>query len=277
MRLCERLKITTGGITKESEQFGNGIPLPSHGVILHGQWSRVNTAGCSGVYRLNYCELFCYNVLIVDPRREQTLPEEMLNTLTCGAGLCLSVAAAALLVIKASIQGDAWCVVSASIYGASLVLLFFFSTLYHSIRAKKAKQILEIFDHCTIYLLIAGTYTPFTLVTLRGPWGWSLFGSVWGLALCGILFKIFFINRFRVVSAVVYLLMGWAVATAIQPLTQHLAPLGVGWLLAGGIIYSVGLIFYAWKKLYFHAIWHFFVLAGAACHFFAVFCFVLPA
>lgn len=211
-------------------------------------------------------------------RREQTLSEEILNSITCGIGLALSVAALVILIVSASLRGDAWKIVGVSIYGTSIVLLFLFSTLYHSIPSKKAKYVFEILDHCTIYVLIAGTYTPFTLVTLRGPWGWSLFGAVWGLAFFGILFKAFFISRFRVLSAVVYLLMGWLVVIALGPLLRHLAPAGIGWLLAGGVIYSAGLIFYAWKKLPFHhTVWHLFVLAGCVCHFFAVLFYVLPA
>lgn len=209
---------------------------------------------------------------------KQTVLEEIFNSITCGVGLCLSIAALAILVVFASLGGDAWRIVGVSIYGASLVLLFLFSTLYHSISSKKAKHFFEILDHCMIYVLIAGTYTPFALVTLRGPWGWSLFGTIWGLAILGILFKIFFISRFRALSAIVYLLMGWIVIIALDPLLKNLAPAGVLWLLAGGIIYSVGLIFYVWKKMIFsHTVWHLFVLMGCCCHFFSVLYYVLPA
>lgn len=209
--------------------------------------------------------------------RPQTMLEEVFNSITCGVGFCLSLAALAVLVVSASLQRDAWRIVSVSIYGVSLVLLFLFSLLYHSIPSQKAKHVFEILDHCTIYVLIAGTYTPFALVTLRGPWGWSLLGTVWGLALFGILFKVFFINRFRVFSAIVYLLMGWLIVIAIRPLSRHLAVPGIGWLAAGGIIYSIGLLFYSWKKMLFHhTVWHLFVLAGCSCHFFAVLFYVLP-
>jgi hemolysin III len=164
-----------------------------------------------------------------------------------------------------------------SIYGTSLALLFLFSTLYHSIPAKKVKHVFEVLDHCTIYLLIAGTYTPFMLVKLRSVLGWSLLVAVWLLALFGIVFKSFFINKFRVLSACVYLLMGWLIVIAAGPLKEQLALAGIAWLLAGGIIYSLGLIFYAWKKLPFHhTIWHLFVMVGCACHFVAVFFYVLP-
>ncbi len=211
-------------------------------------------------------------------QREQTVLEEVLNSVTCGAGLLFSVAALVVLVVWAGLGGDAWRIVGASVYGSSLAMLFLFSTLYHSIPSGNAKRSFEILDHCMIYVLIAGTYTPFALVTLRGPWGWSLFGVVWGLALFGILFKVFFIARFRVLSALVYLLMGWLVIAALRPLTRNLAAAGIGWLLAGGVTYSVGLLFYGWKKLPFHhTIWHLFVLAGCACHFVAVFFYVLPS
>jgi len=212
-----------------------------------------------------------------DNRHGQTLLEEIFNSITCGVGFCLSVTALVMLIVSASQVGDAWRIVSVSIYGVSLALLFLFSTLYHAISSKKVKYFFEILDHCTIYVLIAGTYTPFALVTLRGAWGWSLLGVVWGLTVFGIVFKVIFISRFRAFSAVVYLLMGWLVVVALRPLLQHLAPAGIGWLLAGGMIYSAGLVFYAWKKLPFHhTIWHLFVLTGSVCHFVAVFYYVLP-
>jgi len=213
----------------------------------------------------------------LDHRHEQTAREERFNAITCGVGFSLSIAALVVLIVSASRAGDAWKIVSASIYGTSLTLLFLCSTLYHALSSKKAKDVFEILDHCTIYVLIAGTYTPFTLVTLRGPWGWSLFGAVWALAILGIVFKAIFISRFRVLSAVVYLLMGWLVVIAVRPLSQHVAAAGIGWLLAGGVIYSAGLIFYAWKTLPFHhTIWHVFVLAGSGCHVVAVLKYVLP-
>lgn len=213
----------------------------------------------------------------LDHRHAQTALEERFNAITCGVGFGLSIAALVMLIVSASRAGDAWRIVGASIYGTSLALLFLCSTLYHAISSKKAKGVFEILDHCTIYVLIAGTYTPFTLVTLRGAWGWSLFGAVWALAVLGIVFKAIFISRFRVLSAVVYLLMGWLVVIAVRPLSQHVAAAGIGWLLAGGVIYSAGLIFYAWKTLPFHhTIWHVFVLAGSGCHFVAVLKYVLP-
>ena len=211
-------------------------------------------------------------------RIKQTHIEEVFNTVTCGIGLCLSIAALAILVTLASLRGDALKIVSFSIYGTSLIGLFLFSTLYHWVRSEKAKHVFEILDHCAIYILIAGSYTPFTLITLKGAWGWSLFGVVWGLTVAGIVFKAFFVKKFKVFSVMIYLLMGWLVVIALQPLTQNLAAEGIGWLAAGGLIFSFGVSFYAFKKLPFHhVIWHLFVIAGCACHFFSIFFYVLPS
>ncbi len=208
--------------------------------------------------------------------RPQTVIEEVFNSITCGVGACLSLVGLVVLVVLAALAGDPWRIVSMSVYGASLVLLFLSSTLYHALPDKEAKHIFEILDHCMIYVLIAGTYTPFALVTLNGAWGWSIFGTVWGLALLGIAFKIFFINRFRLLSLVVYLLMGWLIVVALHPLMQNLAPAGIAWMLAGGLIYSSGVIFYRWHKLPFHhTIWHGFVLMGAFCHYVVVYRYVL--
>ncbi len=213
----------------------------------------------------------------MDCHRDQTILEEVFNSLTCGIGLCLSVAAAVVMIVLASLGGDIWRIVSVSIYGVSLMVLFLFSVLHHGISSSKTKRVLEILDHCAIYVLIAGTYTPFALVTLRGPWGWSLFGIVWTLAFFGILFKVVFSTRFRVFSLAVYLLMGWLIIFALEPLRQHLDSAGIVWLAAGGVIYSAGVIFYAWRKLPFHhTLWHLFVLAGCACHFFSVLLYVIP-
>ena len=208
---------------------------------------------------------------MMDHSREQSALEEFFNSITCGAGLCLSIVALVILVVSASLHGDPRRVVSLSIYGASLVFLFTCSTLYHSFRDKKAKHALEILDHSAIYVLIAGTYTPFALVTLKGAWGWSLFGIVWGLALAGTVFKIFFVKRFKAFLVTLYLLMGWLAVGALGPLTQRLAAGGVRWLAAGGLIFTLGVFFYAFKRLPFqHAIWHLFVLMGCACHFFSI-------
>ena len=206
-----------------------------------------------------------------------SLKEELANSITHGLGAALSIAGLVILVVLSSIQGDAWRIVSFSIYGTCLVLLYTASTLYHSFQSVRVKHVFKIMDHSAIYLLIAGTYTPFTLVLLRGIWGWSLFGIIWGLTITGILFKIFFVNRFSVLSTIIYLLMGWLIIIAFQPMITHVPSGALYWLLAGGIAYSAGTIFYAWEKLPFHhAIWHLFVLAGSLCHFFAVLFYVLP-
>lgn len=203
--------------------------------------------------------------------------EESINAWTHGLGALLSLAGLVVLVILASRNGDAWHIVSCSIYGLTLVLLFSSSTLYHSFRNERVKHVLRIVDHAAIFLLIAGTYTPFVLVTLRGGWGWSLFGVVWGLALAGIVFQVFFVSRFRVLQTLIYLLMGWLVVIALKPLLTRVPLPGLLWLLAGGLSYTVGALFYLWKKLpYHHAVWHLFVLAGGVCHYFAILFYVLP-
>ncbi len=189
----------------------------------------------------------------------------------------MSVVGLVLLVVRAALYGSAWEVVSFSIYGSSLILLYLASTLYHGFQSKRVKEILRIFDHSAIYFLIAGTYTPFLLITIRGPWGWSLFGVIWGLALIGITFKIIFGPRYELVSTIFYLLMGWVVIIAIKPLLAVLPFAGFMWLLGGGLAYSLGVIFYAWEKLpYNHAIWHGFVLAGSFFHFFGILFHVAP-
>ena len=203
--------------------------------------------------------------------------EELFNSITHGAGVILSIAALVLLIVFSSIYGNASHVVSCTIFGVTLILLYSASTLYHSIQKPQVKSVCKILDHSCIYLLIAGTYTPFLLVTLRGVLGWTMFAVIWFLALAGVLFKVFFVNRFKMLSTIAYLLMGWIIIFAIKPLIDSLPSGGVVWLIAGGLAYSLGVIFYAWKKLPFnHAIWHLFVLAGSMCHFFAVIFYVLP-
>lgn len=207
-----------------------------------------------------------------------TAREELANSLTHGLGAVLSVAGLVLLVVFAARHGDAWHVVSTAIFGTTLVLLYTASTLYHSLRGDRLKQRLQKFDHAAIFLLIAGTYTPFVLVPLRGPWGWSLFGVVWGLAVVGVALKFWFAGRFRLVSTLIYLAMGWLVMIAIKPLVAALPSGGVKLLVAGGLCYTGGAVFYLWKRLpYHHAVWHLFVLGGSACHWAAVFCYVVPA
>lgn len=200
-----------------------------------------------------------------------TLGEEIVNGITHGIGAVLSIAGLVVLVVLAVLYGTIWHIVSFSIFGASLIILYTASTLYHSIQAPKARPILRIIDHSSIFLLIAGTYTPFLLTALRGPWGWTLFGVVWGIALLGIIFKIFFIGKLEVLSTLAYVGMGWLCIVAIKQLLAAMPPYGVAWLIAGGIVYTVGVLFYAIKKIpYNHAIWHLFVMGGSFCHFFAV-------
>jgi hemolysin III len=202
--------------------------------------------------------------------------EELANAVTHGLGLLLSVAGLVLLVVAAARHGDAWQVTSVAIYGASLVVLYTTSTLYHSIPGAERKRVLRKFDHAAIFLLIAGSYTPFLLVSLRGPWGWSLFGVVWGLAVVGIALKFWFAGRFRTVSTLLYLAMGWLVMVAVKPLALALGAGGFRPLIAGGLCYTLGAGFYLWKRLpYHHAVWHVFVLCGSVCHWAAVYSYVL--
>lgn len=203
--------------------------------------------------------------------------EELLNVITHGLGFLLSIAALVLLVVFATLYGDAWHIVSFSIYGFSLVVLYLASTLFHSARSPKLRKRLNIFDHSAIYILIAGTYTPFLLVTLRGPWGWSLLGVIWVLAIAGVVFKLFFTGKYDVMSAIVYVLMGWIIIVAIKPMNENLPPEGLYWLIGGGISYMIGAGFYLFNKMpYNHAIFHIWVLLGSFAHFIAVFKYVLP-
>ena len=203
--------------------------------------------------------------------------EEIANAITHGIGLLLSIAGFVVLLVLATLRGTAWHIVACSIYGATLICLYAASTLYHAVISRRVKRALRIFDHSAIYLLIAGTYTPFLLVSLRGPWGWSLFGVIWGLALAGVLFKFWFVERFAILSTAVYIAMGWLVVIAAKPVFTHLRLTAIIWLLAGGLAYTGGVIFFAAKRIpYSHAIWHLFVLAGSICHYFAVLSTVIP-
>lgn len=207
-----------------------------------------------------------------------TFVEELANSVTHGLGLLLSIAGLAVLVVVAALKGTALHVVTCSIYGATLVLLYASSTVYHGVHAPRAKRILRIIDHAAIFLLIAGTYTPFTLVTLRGTLGWTLFGVVWGLAVMGVVFKVFFVDRVPVVSTLIYLAMGWLVVVAWKPVVELLPGGGLVLLIAGGAAYTAGVVFFAAHRLRFHhAIWHVFVLAGSTCHYVAVLLYVLPS
>jgi hemolysin III len=211
------------------------------------------------------------------PASQYTPIQELANSWTHGVSAALAIGGTAVLIVMACLRGNAWHIVSCSVYGGTLILLFVISTLYHSFRSPRVKYVFEILDHSAIFLLIAGTYTPFMLVTLRGAWGWSLFGVVWGLAAAGITFKAFFTGRFKLVSTLVYLGMSWMIILAIKPLVAALPKGGLYLLLLGGVFYSFGAIFYLWKKFqHHHAIWHLFVLAGSVCHYFAILFFVIP-
>ena len=206
-----------------------------------------------------------------------SIGEEIANSVTHGVGVVLSIGGLAVLTAFSSVLGNAWHIVSSSIFGATLILLYASSTLYHSIQLPRVKHILQVIDHSAIFLLIAGTYTPFTLVTLRGAWGWTIFGVVWGLAVTGIIFQVTRLRKWPVISLALYVGMGWAVIVATKPLLAAIDPRGLLLLLLGGLSYTAGIVFYVWRRLpYHHAIWHIFVLAGSAFHFFAILFYVIP-
>ncbi len=203
--------------------------------------------------------------------------EEKINILSHAAGFVLSLAALVLLVMRATRYGDVWDVVSAGIFGASLIILYAASTVYHSAKKPELRKRLRIIDHASIYVLIAGTYTPFTLITLNGSIGWVIFGTAWGLALTGIILKLFFTGKYNLISTLMYVFMGWVIIFAIKPLINNLPLDGLLWLFAGGMAYTTGAVLYSIKKIKFnHAIFHMFVLIGSFSHFMAVFFYVLP-
>ena len=203
--------------------------------------------------------------------------EERINILSHAAGLLLSMVAIVLLVTRASHFGNAWHIVSVAIFGASLIALYAASTTYHSATRAELRARLRVIDHATIYILIAGTYTPFTLITLNGAVGWTIFAVSWGMAIIGIILKLFFTGRFNLVSTLMYVFMGWIIIFAVKPLIANLSPEGLFWLVAGGLSYTIGAIIYSIKKVPLnHAIFHLFVLGGSICHFVAVYFYVLP-
>ncbi len=210
--------------------------------------------------------------------RIQTREEEIANSITHGIATLLSIAGLVILLVVSATVGSVRAVTSLSIFGATLIILYLVSTLYHSITHDAAKRVLKILDHSSIYLLIAGSYTPVALVILRGAWGWSLFGIIWGMALLGICLHAFAIERFKILSILLYLIMGWLVVIAIKPLTQSCEKGLILWLLIGGLAYTFGTIFYAWKKLpYHHTLWHLFVICGSMAHFFGMLFYIAPS
>ncbi|WCE03013.1 hemolysin III family protein [Pseudoxanthomonas sp. JBR18] len=202
---------------------------------------------------------------------ETNLRDEIASALTHGLGAVAALAGGAVLITLAALYGDGWQLGTAIVFSVTLLLLYVASTLYHAIQHPMAKARLQIFDHCAIYLLIAGTYTPILLIGMRGPWGWGMFAAIWSIAVFGVVFKLFFTGRFKLLSTAIYVAMGWLVVIAIEPLLKSVDGFTLGWLLAGGVFYTLGTYFYQRDSVrYFHAIWHLFVLAGSVCHFVAV-------
>ena len=210
--------------------------------------------------------------------REYSVLEEIIHAITHGVGVILSIAALSWMLYVSIGAADPWRIVASSIYGATLISLFLASTVYHSMYASRHREIFKLLDHCAIYLLIAGTYTPFLLVAMRSDTGWWLFGTIWALATAGIVKKLWFRHRFPKIALASYLIMGWLVVVAAPQVASAIGPNGMAWLVAGGISYSVGAVFYALDRLpYNHAVWHVFVLAGGVCHFLSIAWHVLPA
>ncbi len=210
-------------------------------------------------------------VKIKKREKRYTLGEEIFNSVTHGVGALLSVAGTVVLIVLAAKYNDAWAVVGSAIFGASLIILYTMSTLYHAITNDRAKAFFRIMDHNTIFFLIAGTYTPITLVPIRGVLGWVLFGVVWGAAILGIVLNSIDLEKFRKPSVVCYIIMGWVIVIAVKPMLENVDQLSLWFLLIGGIFYTVGVIFYAVKKVrYFHSVWHLFTIAGSVFHYFSV-------
>ena len=213
----------------------------------------------------------------VSPEGVFTRGEEIANWVTHGLGLVLSIAGLTLLIVFSSLRGDVWHVVSFTVFGLTLLMLYTASTFHHARRSGRAKALFLKLDHAAIFLLIAGTYTPFLLTSLRGPWGWSLFGVIWGLCGAGAVFQLFFGARYRLTSTIAYLFVGWLIVVALKPLIASVPPGGLWLLLAGGLCYTVGVVFFLWHRLrYHHAVWHTLVLGGSTCHFLSVLLFLLP-
>lgn len=208
---------------------------------------------------------------VEDITKRYTLGEEIFNAVSHGTGGLLAIAGTVVLIVFAAIYSDAWGVVSSAIYGASMIILYTMSTLYHAITNKKAKTFFRIMDHNTIFLLIAGTYTPITLMPLRGPTGWTIFGVVWGATVVGIILNSIDLEKFRKPSVVCYIAMGWVIIFAIKPMIEFVPKTSLIFIMVGGIFYTVGIIFYVLKKIkYFHSIWHLFTIGGTVFHYFAI-------
>lgn len=213
----------------------------------------------------------------MENKKRYTLGEEIFNAVTHGVGAALAVAGCIIVIVMSAVYGNAWNIVSSAVYGGTLIILYVMSTMYHSLTNKTAKKVFRIFDHCTIFLLIAGTYTPYTLVTIRGVWGWIVFSLVWGSATLGIVLNAVNMEKFKKFSMISYVASGWAIILAIKPLISSIAFGGLMLLLLGGIFYTVGIVFYAMKKLrYMHSIWHMFVLVGSVMHYFSILFYVAP-
>lgn len=206
-----------------------------------------------------------------------TKGEEIANSITHGIGGLLSIAGLVLLIVFSALYGNAWHVVSFTLFGSTMVLLYTASTLVHGLPKGKAKDVFEIIDHSSIYFFIAGTYTPFLFIIVKGALGWTLFGIVWGIAIGGTIFKSFFVKKYLHTSTVLYVLMGWMIVFAWKPLSENMHPNGLVLLVIGGVLYTIGAIFYVWRGFkYHHMIWHIFVVAGTMAHFFAVLLYLLP-
>ncbi|MCU0600805.1 MAG: hemolysin III family protein [Desulfobacterales bacterium] len=206
-----------------------------------------------------------------------SIGEEIANSVTHGVGAALSIAAMSVLIFIASQNKDAWRIVSFSIYGATLFLLYLASTLYHAFTHEKTKRFFRLMDHSSIFLLIAGTYTPPTLIAMRGEWGWTLFSIIWAMAVGGLIFELIFIGKYKYVTLGIYVAMGWLAIIAIKPMIEMLPDGMMKWIVIGGLFYTLGIIFYVWEKVpYNHAVWHLFVLGGSAMHFFGMLFYLAP-
>ena len=205
-----------------------------------------------------------------------SLSEELISSISHGIGTGLAIAACVLCITKAA-HDDAWAVVSSSIFGGALIILYLISTLYHALAKNKAKRVFRVIDHCSIFFLIAATYTPYLLVSLRGPFGWVLFGIIWGLAIIGIVFNAIDLDKYQKLSAIINVLMGWAIVVKLGALGEAIGTTGIVFLVTGGVVYTVGAVLYALgdKIKYMHSVWHFFVIGGSVCHFFSIYLSVL--